>query len=89
MPGIGQRLDWRTTRRLGSVRTPCAGSPAIAASSSSAAARPTSSRHMSMLVSGGCAPSAIGSQLSKPTSATSSGIRRPAARSVSPTPRAI
>ena len=60
---LGQ-LDWRTTRRQGTVRVPRAGSPAIAASSSPAATRPTSSRRMSMLVSGGWAPSAIGSQLS-------------------------
>ena len=87
--GSGQGLDWRTTRRQGTVRVPCAGSPAMAASSISAATRPTSSRHMSTLVSGGWAPSAIGSQLSKPTSATSPGMARPAARSVSATPRAI
>ena len=60
----GQQLDLRTTRRQGTVRVPCAGSPAIAASSRPAATRPTSSRRMSMLVSGGWAPSAIGSQLS-------------------------
>ena len=60
----GQRLDWRVTSRQGTRRVPWAGSPAIAASSSPAATRPTSSRHMSTLVSGGWAPSAIGSQLS-------------------------
>ena len=62
--GSGQQLDLRTTRRQGTVRVPRAGSPAIAASSRPAATRPTSSRRMSMLVSGGWAPSAIGSQLS-------------------------
>ena len=63
-PVPGQRLDWRTTRRQGTIRVPWAGSSAMAASSSSAATRPTSSRHMSTLLSGGWAPSAIGSQLS-------------------------
>ena len=42
-----------------------------------------------MVVSGGRHASAITSQLSKPTSATSSGTRRPDSRSVSATPRAI
>ena len=60
----GYRLDWRTTRRQGTVRVPRAGSSEMAASSSPAATRPTSSRHMSTLLSDGWAPSAIGSQLS-------------------------
>jgi hypothetical protein len=60
----GYRLDWRTTSRQGTVRVPCAGFSEIAASSSPAATRPTSSRHMSTLLSEGWAPSAIGSQLS-------------------------
>ncbi len=46
-------LDPRTTRRPGTVRTPRASWPSMAASSSSAAPRPTSSRHLSTLVSGG------------------------------------
>ena len=71
-PPRGQRLDWRTTRRQGTVRVPRAGSPAIAASSRPAATRPTSSRRMSMLVSGGWAraPSA-------PSCRSRPGRRRP------------
>ena len=47
------------------------------------------SRSMSMLVSGGRQASAMTSQLSKPTSATSPGTRRPASCSASARPRAI
>src|SRR5215470_778328 len=57
-------VEPRTARRQGTVCTPYVGSPLRADSRCSAATRPTSSRHMSTLVSGGSAPSAMGFQLS-------------------------
>ena len=82
-------MDSRATSAQGTICTPWVGSPLIADSRCSAAVRPTFSRHMSMLVSGGAQPTAIGVQLSKPISAMSPGMARPCCRSVSATPRAI
>ncbi len=64
------------------------GCPAMAESSASAAMRPTSGKFMSTVVRGGWAASAMTVQLSKPTSAMSSGTRTPDSRRASATPRA-
>src|SRR6516225_868637 len=83
------RLDSLSTRLHGSRLRPELGRPSIALSSSSPAVRPSSRRFMSTVVSGGPLAAAMTSQLSKPTSAMSSGTRLPASRTVSATPRAI
>ena len=81
--------DCRTTSEHGRRATPPTGAPSIISSSLSPASRPSARRFMSTLDSGGRAASAITSQLSKPTMATSCGTARPRSRSASAAPRAI
>src|SRR6266700_2842878 len=88
-PACLGRLDSRRTRLTGSFCKPEAGRPSMAASSRSPATWPSSLRFMSTVVSGGRQAAAKISQLSKPTSATSSGTCLPASRMASATPRAI
>ncbi|KDN73445.1 hypothetical protein DF19_04220 [Streptomyces olindensis] len=63
--------------------------PEIAVNRACAAARPTCSRFMSTLVSGGREADVRTRQSSKPITATSSGTRWPRSRRTSMTPRAI
>src|SRR5208282_1186148 len=79
----------RTTREHGSRRTPASFPPAIISRRAAPASRPSASRFMSTLVSGGRVASVITSQLSKPTTATSVGTARPITRRASIAPRAI
>ena len=65
--------DSLTTREQGIRRTPASLRPAIISRSRALASRPSASRFMSTLVSGGRRPSAMTSQLSKPTTATVGG----------------
>src|SRR5208282_5609731 len=81
--------DSLTTSEQGSRRTPATAWPDIISSRHSPAARPSASRFMSTLVRGGLAPSAMTSQLSNPTMATSAGTERPISRKASMIPRAI
>ena len=70
----------RTTSEHGRRLTPLSLFPAIISSRLSPASRPSAFRFMSTLVSCGRAASAITSQLSKPTIATSSGTASPISR---------
>ena len=63
--------------------------PPSSPAASAPASRPSASRFMSTLVSGGRVAAVITSQLSKPTTATSAGTARPISRSASMAPRAI
>src|ERR1700722_5715947 len=88
-PGRLAPLESRMTREHGNRRTPFSARPPIISMSDAPASRPKASRFMSMLVSGGRAASVITPQLSKPTTATSSGTPSPISRSESTAPRAI